>query len=387
MRLIVLSHKRCWRTDSSPSGYATDGGFPFQMSALSELFDETILMIPCSRGLCAEGTLPLTGHNLKVTPLTEPQGRGLARKLRLPFWFLRNGWKIASGVWKSEAVHAPIPGDIGTIGMLLAFILRKPLFVRHCGNWLVPRTAAERFWKWFMERFAGGKRVMLATGGAPGPPSSRNPAIQWIFSTTLTERELNSGCRRRLPSDGLIRLIIACRQDKEKGGAVVIESLPQVAESFPEVHLDVVGDGNALEDLKLQARSLGVEHRVRFHDRVEPKAVLRLLRRAHLFCYPTAASEGFPKVVLEALASGLPVITTPVSVLPQLITGDCGTVLSERTPAAVARAVIEILSDPERYEHMSRSAVEAARAYSLECWRDTIGDLLRSSWQPIHSDV
>jgi glycosyltransferase involved in cell wall biosynthesis len=190
-----------------------------------------------------------------------------------------------------------------------------------------------------------------------------------------------------LPSDGLIRLIIACRQDKEKGGAVVIESLPQVAESFPEVHLDVVGDGNALEDLKLQARSLGVEHRVRFHDRVEPKAVLRLLRRAHLFCYPTAASEGFPKVVLEALASGLPVITTPVSVLPQLITGDCGTVLSERTPAAVARAVIEILSDPERYEHMSRSAVEAARAYSLECWRDTIGDLLRSSWQPIHSDV
>ena len=49
--------------------------------------------------------------------------------------------------------------------MLFAFVLRKPLFVRHCGNWFVQTTAAEHFWKWFMVRFAGGRNVMIATGG------------------------------------------------------------------------------------------------------------------------------------------------------------------------------------------------------------------------------
>jgi len=95
-------------------------------------------------------------------------------------------------ILRADAVHSPIPGDIGTIGFLLAFALRKPLFIRHCGNWLKPSTTAERFWKWFMEKFAGGRQVMLATGGSPGPPSRVNSAIHWIFSTTLSDVELRS---------------------------------------------------------------------------------------------------------------------------------------------------------------------------------------------------
>src|SRR6185369_1529040 len=136
------------------------------MQALSDLFDETTLVVPCASPLSRVGEISLEGHNLSVAPLTTPAGRGLARKLGLPFWLLRNTPAILRELMKADAVHAPIPGDVGTIGMILAFILRKPLFVRHCGNWLNPVTTAEHFWKWFMERFAGGRQVMLATGGA-----------------------------------------------------------------------------------------------------------------------------------------------------------------------------------------------------------------------------
>src|SRR5205823_17011 len=45
-RLVVISHKECWPSSQSPTGYATDGGFPFQMQALSELFASTTLLIP-----------------------------------------------------------------------------------------------------------------------------------------------------------------------------------------------------------------------------------------------------------------------------------------------------------------------------------------------------
>jgi glycosyltransferase involved in cell wall biosynthesis len=111
---------------------------------------------------------------------------------------------------------------------------------------------------------------------------------------------------------------------------------------------------------------------------------MRLLSQAHLFCYPTA-SEGFPKAVLEALASGLPVITTPVSVLPALIGSENGVLLHEVGPAALARAVVDCLSDGERYRAMSESALRRAREYSLEKWRDTIGGMLREAWGPLHA--
>jgi glycosyltransferase involved in cell wall biosynthesis len=108
--------------------------------------------------------------------------------------------------------------------------------------------------------------------------------------------------------------------------------------------------------------------------------VIELLQQADLFCYPTRASEGFPKVVLEALACGLPVVTTPVSVLPQLIATGCGLIIEEAKPQAVADAVLQAVSDPVRYRAMSAQAVRTAQSYSLESWRDTIGDLLRKAW-------
>jgi glycosyltransferase involved in cell wall biosynthesis len=107
--------------------------------------------------------------------------------------------------------------------------------------------------------------------------------------------------------------------------------------------------------------------------------VIRLLQEADLFCYPTA-SDGFPKSVLEALACGLPVISSSVSVLPHLIKNGCGVLLVERSPSAIAQAVREVLSDPEVYRFMSAKAIEIARQYSLENWRDEIGRTLQDAW-------
>lgn len=387
MRLVVFSHKVCWLSSSSPSGYATDGGFPFQMGALSELFEATTLVVPCLAKAGQKGEVALTGHNLSIVPLTIPQGRDLWRKLALSWWLMRNIPTMIREMRRADAVHTPIPGDIGTIGMLMAYLMRKPLFVRHCGNWFVQKTAAEHFWKWFIERFAGGRNVALATGGDIKPPSQQNNSIQWVFSTSLTQAELQKCSANREPDFSCrLRLIIVCRQEKGKGSEVVIQSLPLLFDHFPHTTLDIVGDGRALDDLKQLVVSLGLQDRVTFHGKVNHDRVISLLQRADLFCYPTA-SEGFPKVVLEALACGLPVVTTRVSVLPQLIGSGCGNLIDEATPTNVAQAVLDCINDSQAYRAMSARAKETAWQYSLERWRDTIRDRLKSSWGQLKSDA
>jgi glycosyltransferase involved in cell wall biosynthesis len=269
--------------------------------------------------------------------------------------------------------------------MLAAYATRKPLFVRYCGNWRAQRTLAERLWRRFMESVAGGRNVMLATGGDGRPPSDRNPRIAWIFSTTLTERELAASRppRHLIPAAGY-RLITVCRQQFGKGTDILLESLPAIRASLPGASLDVVGDGDAIPTLRARATALNLGEAVRFHGRVDHETVMRLLSNAHLFCYPTE-SEGFPKAVLEALACGLPVITTPVSVLPSLIGEESGLLLRNVAPATVAAAVVECLSDARRYHAMSAGALRRARDYSLERWRDTIGATLREAWGPLNA--
>lgn len=387
MKLTVISHKPCWPSASSSTGYATDGGFPMQMQAISQLFDETVVVVPCAEAGSRVGEMPIVGRNLSITPVSLPGGMGLWRKLGISWWLLRNGPVLLREILRADAIHAPIPGDIGTVGILLALMFRKPLFVRHCGNWLVQTTLAERFWKWLMERFAGGRNVMLATGGATQPPSARNSQVRWIFSTSLSRRELEDcPVGRRLTLHDARRLIIVCRQEHRKGTGRVIQSLPLLLDEFPALKLDIVGDGSRLTDFRRLAESLGMSDRVVFHGRVTHAQVLALLWRADLFCYPTTAPEGFPKVVLEALACGLPVVTTRVSVLPHLIGAKCGVLIDLPVATAIARAIRSCLADGEFYHRLSENAVVTARQYSIEAWRDTIGALLEAVWGPLRAN-
>jgi glycosyltransferase involved in cell wall biosynthesis len=350
------------------------------MEAISELFDSTTLTVPCQRGVAGEGLAPLVGRKLQVVPLSAPSGNGIVRKLRFPAWLMINMFPIWREVRRADAVHAPIPGDIGTIGMLFALLLRKPLFVRHCGNWLVQRTAAERFWKWSMEFFGGGRNVMLATGGNSVAPSTRNPNVKWIFSTSLRRGQMNGAKPKGLPRDGSIRLVIACRQEEGKGTDVVIEAMPKIRQAFPMAKLDVIGDGSLLPKLKQRAAELGVDGSIKFHGKLEHSSVLRVLGEAHLMCYPTSASEGFPKVVLEALANGIPVITTKVSVLPQLIGRRCGVLIDSASADELATSVVGVCFDKARYSEMSERALEVSKQYCLEDWREFIGRSLRDAW-------
>jgi glycosyltransferase involved in cell wall biosynthesis len=380
MKLVVISHKVCWNSPNAPEKYQTDGGFPLQIKAISELFDETKVLVPCEQLPNNDGVSPLSGRNLTVSPLSVPKGKGLRRKLNFPFWLVKNCLIIWREICIADAVHAPIPGDVGTIGMLSALLLKKPLFVRHCGNWLVQRTVAEQFWKWTMEKFAGGRNVMLATGGNDAAPSLSNANIKWIFATSMSRAEINNAAARQFPSDGKLKLIIACRQENRKGTKIVIESLPQILTKFPKATLDVVGGGALLETLKAQAKDLKLEDKITFHGKVKHARVVELMKQAHVFCYPTSASEGFPKVVLEALAAGLPVITTRVSVLPQLINQDCGILLDAPTAENLTEAVGKICADAQQYQRMSGAAINTAQNYSLENWRDFIGETLRKAW-------
>ncbi|MDQ3071897.1 MAG: glycosyltransferase [Bacteroidota bacterium] len=380
MKLVVFSHKQVWKSDLSPIGYATDGGFAFHMKAISQLFESTTVVVPEKSNANRQGEVQFSG-NIKILPVKDIRATGLKRKMLYPFWLASNAVNFRKLIKDADAVHVPIPSDMGTIPMVMAKVMGKPLFVRHCGNWYVQATAAEQFWKWFMEKYAGGLNVMLTTGGSSLPPSEINPNIKWIFSTSLWDEEIIAlkDHSRKLDRQK-VKLIIVCRQEVEKGTGRVIEALNLLKGETLNFQLSVVGDGPALGTFKALVQNLGLSDRVTFHGKLDHDGVIELLKASHVFVYPTTASEGFPKVVLEALASGLPVISTPVSVIPELLKSGAGVVIKNTSPASIAESIMAVISTNDDYDTMQQVAKNTAGQYSLEKWRDNIGSHLKSAW-------
>ncbi|MFM8320107.1 MAG: glycosyltransferase family 4 protein [Chloroflexota bacterium] len=380
MQLVVISHKETWRSPTSPSGYVTVGGFPFQMSAIAELFDHTRLVTALRAGPPPSGALPLAGKNLVVTPLPEPAGVEWKRKLAMLVWVPRHLPFLWRAVSDADAVHTPVGGDIGTVGIVIALLQRKALFVRHCGTWGRPVSTIDRWLMRLLEKIAGGRNVVLATGGGDRPPSTANPNIHWIFSTPLTRSDLAALPQAQPWQPGRpLRLITVGRLVDDKNIDALLQALPLIQKEQPAVHLDIVGEGERLLQLQQAAASLGLHSAVTFHGNVSHEQVLRLLAGAHLFVFPSRR-EGFPKAVLEALACGLPALTTPVSVLPYLLRGGAGQLLPDPGPQAIAQAVLALSSRPEGLRGMADNARQTALAYTLEAWRDAIGAELQAGW-------
>lgn len=385
MKLLFVSHKESWPDTNSPSGYSTNGGFPFQMQAISQLFDETQLLITQPDVTAPGNLIPLQGKALRVKTLTSPGG-GRWHKLKLIPWVLKHLIAIWREMSNADAVHAAVPGDVGSIGMAVALLQRKRLFVRHCGTFGEPVTTSDRILLWLLERIASDKRIVFATGGSDLPPSNKNPHISWIFSTTLTQAELEQThpASPWIP-DLPLRLITVCRLEVGKNVQAILQSLPKIRATIPKAHLDVLGDGEYRSALEKLATELGLADAVTFHGNVNHASVMDQLSHSHLFVFPTNVKEGFPKAVLEALACGLPVVATGVSVIPKLLKNGCGILLDDTSAPSVATAILNLLAQPEKLPQMGRLAREAAQGYTLEAWGETIGARLREAWGPLKS--
>jgi glycosyltransferase involved in cell wall biosynthesis len=113
-----------------------------------------------------------------------------------------------------------------------------------------------------------------------------------------------------------------------------------------DVHLRLAGDGPLLEAVRAQVATLGLEDRVSLHGTLAPPEVAELLADADIACMPSS-QEGMPGAVMEAMASGLPVVGTKVNGIAELVRdGDTGFLVEARDPKALADALAALVTDP-----------------------------------------
>jgi colanic acid/amylovoran biosynthesis glycosyltransferase len=169
---------------------------------------------------------------------------------------------------------------------------------------------------------------------------------------------------RNLPADGAWTIVQACRLVPKKGLSTALRAFSEFAKAFPKSRFLIAGDGplrRELEDLIVKLDLRGAVVLLGFLSQGELR---ELYEKAHIFMHPSelppdSNQEGVPNSMLEAMASGLPVVATRHGGIPEAVTdGVSGWLVSERDVEGLTMSLLRMVEDPARWRTMGAAASE-----------------------------
>jgi glycosyltransferase involved in cell wall biosynthesis len=185
--------------------------------------------------------------------------------------------------------------------------------------------------------------------------------------------------RKQLP----VKFLQVANFVEKKGHKYTVEAFARVADKYPNTELVFAGDGPLRQSVESRCADCGLDGRVTFMGKVAGREVASLMREADLFVHHsvTAAngdSEGIPTVLMEAMSTGLPVMSTRHSGIPELVSdGVDGFLVGERDVDAYAAGMESLVDADPQMGGRARSKIEEKFNMSLQ--NDKLMDIYRSA--------
>jgi glycosyltransferase involved in cell wall biosynthesis len=255
----------------------------------------------------------------------------------------------------THMVHADVYGSVAAHALRLPFLSTRHNDDRYL---LGPFKYVDRA---FMSGVAGIVAISDAVREfhvRAGLPAQKLVTIHYgLDELPAAESELTPEAAG-IPPDAPLVLAIG-RLIEQKDHATLLGAFARVRDDIPDARLTILGWGRLEEATKARVRELGLEDAVLLPGRVEPAA---WLARADVFAH-TSRWEGFGIVLLEAMLSGLPVVATRVSAVPEIVVdGETGILVPVGDEVAIAAALSALLADPERRQRLGEAGRGRARA-------------------------
>lgn len=270
-------------------------------------------------------------------------------------WIVPNGLVAAAALRRRRGRRTPLA--IGLHGSDVFLAERQG--VRTLAGWALSRTRL----------LTGCSPELVDRVRALGFPAERSRVIPYGVDVAAFSpaRERGMAWRGRLgiPEDAPLLLGVG-RMATKKGFQVLIEILPALLAEFPELRVVLAGGGDLLAGFREAARPW--EGRVQLPGPVLRDTLPDLYRAADLFVLPAVHDskgnvDGLPNVILEAMASRLPVVASGISGIPLAVEdGRTGLLVPERDPGALLGALRRLLTDPVAAREMGERGRRKAEA-------------------------
>ena len=168
---------------------------------------------------------------------------------------------------------------------------------------------------------------------------------------TMAKREEESITDIQVAPEPPYQIFTIARMVVKKGLPTVYRALAMLKQRGISFQHTLVGDGDERENILALIKTLGLENECRWLGTLTHEAVIGHYRKSHAFVLgcevaPTGDRDGIPNVFVESMAMGVPVVSTTISAIPEIILhGDTGLMVPPKDPEALADAIERILTD------------------------------------------
>lgn len=379
MRILVVSHTPHYL---DAAGTVVGWGPTIrELDALADRFGPLTHVAPLHDEPAPASAIPYTSSRVAYCRVPPAGGTRIVDKAciiaRIPVY----ARTIVRHMRTAELVHVRCPANISLVAICILALTRIPKarWVKYAGNWRPPEpgAASYRLQRWMLRR--GWPRAVVTVNGRwSGQPAHIVPFDNPAFTRDELERARRAGSGKTITSP--VRLLFVGRLEEAKGALRAIEVAALVRTGGVPARLDLVGDGVDGDRCRALADRLGISGSVVFHGWLPRDAVHPLYGVAHFLVLPSV-SEGWPKVLGEAMAHGAVCLAGAVSAIPQVLTETgAGDAVAPADVGAFTGLVRDYVAEPERWRRTSRNGMDAAERFTYETYLEAVSNTIGARW-------
>ena len=377
MRLLIVSHTPHYRAAGHLVGW---GPTVRELDYLAELFDEVVHIAPVYGEAAPGSALPYTSPRLRLRPVAPAGGETLRAKLDVARLYPAFAAAIRDEMGRADAVHVRCPANISLLALGILRRAKEPPYrwVKYAGNWQ-PEAGEPWFYslqrRWLSENRHRG--VVTVSGQWPGQPAH----VRSFYNPCLTEDEAAEG-RRAAANKHLsepLELLFVGALNEGKGVGRVLRVAQALQAQGVAYRLRLLGDGPDRPRYEAWARDNGLRH-AHFVGWV-PRAELSPYYSAAHFILLPSQTEGWPKVLSEAMAFGVVPVAAAVSSIPQILSAaGAGVALAPDDVDGMAAAILRYAAAPDTWSAAARAGVEAAQQFTYRFYQQAVATLFAEVW-------
>lgn len=255
-------------------------------------------------------------------------------------------WQLILQIRRSDLVHVLANSGwswhlFAAPAVWVAWLLRKPVVLNYRGG--EADAFFERSWRWVSPTVNRCRAVVVPSAflqrvfARRMVPSSVVPNILDLQRFQFEDKKIFN--------DKAPHLVVTRNLEKIYGVDTVLNAFAMLKQQYPEARLTVAGSGPEEGALKEQVSKLGIEAEVTFTGRLDPEQIAQLYKDADLLLNASTVDNS-PNSLIEALASGVPVVSSNVGGIPDLVCdGESALLVPPQQPEMLAEAVLRVFGN------------------------------------------
>ncbi len=383
MKLLVISHLEHYADDGKVlCGWPAVAG---EIDALAEEFGSVRHMACLHTGPPPSSAVPYRSQDVQLVPMAPVGGAGFRGKLQVLAASPARIQSMRREIAGADALYIRTPASVAVVALgALALTRSKPpiRWAKYAGEWRRRGSEplsyrAQR--AWLRAGLCGG--FVTVNGDISGEPrhviSMPNPSFH-----SLGWRKADLESRNKAIATP-VRLAFAGRLAAAKGPLFAVQVCQALRAQGVSAVLDLAGDGVEREVLAAYIERHNLRDRVRLRGWLSPVDLESLWRESHFALLPTA-TEGWPKVLSEAMAYRAVPVASPVGAIPHTLRdNNGGLVLPAKQPADWAAAIARLARAPGEWKELADSAQKVSAQFSYESYVAKLRPHWKQEqWQP-----